>query len=140
MTLQLAGLKAVVTGGSRGLGLGIVEALVAGEARVTVVAKNPDRLEAVKQRLGVAVIAGELTDRALARHVLREVRPSLLVLNAGAAAPLVPIEAQTWEGFSAAWPPAPASSRSASTSPTTTSAPTGGSCPVGSKAARCWAG
>jgi NADPH:quinone reductase-like Zn-dependent oxidoreductase len=36
--------KVVVTGGSRGLGLGLVEALVAHGAKVTVVARDADRL------------------------------------------------------------------------------------------------
>ncbi|MEP6877050.1 MAG: SDR family NAD(P)-dependent oxidoreductase, partial [Burkholderiales bacterium] len=40
----LEGQRALVTGGSRGLGLGIVEALVAQKARVTVVARDPERL------------------------------------------------------------------------------------------------
>jgi NAD(P)-dependent dehydrogenase (short-subunit alcohol dehydrogenase family) len=34
----------VVTGGSRGLGLGLVEALVARDAKVTVVARGADAL------------------------------------------------------------------------------------------------
>ena len=38
----------VVTGGSRGLGLGLVEALVAHGAKVTVVARDPDRAQAVQ--------------------------------------------------------------------------------------------
>ena len=37
----------VVTGGSRGLGLGLVEALVEHGARVTVVARDPAALAAV---------------------------------------------------------------------------------------------
>src|ERR1700732_736491 len=47
----LKGQKAVVTGGSRGLGLGIVEALVAQQARVTVVARDLERLARVSKRL-----------------------------------------------------------------------------------------
>ena len=50
----------VVTGGSRGLGL--VEALVEQGAKVTVVARDPAALAAVKQRLGVAVISADVTD------------------------------------------------------------------------------
>jgi NAD(P)-dependent dehydrogenase (short-subunit alcohol dehydrogenase family) len=45
----------VVTGGSRGLGLGLVEALVAHGARVTVVARETDALQSVRaqgSRLG----------------------------------------------------------------------------------------
>ena len=45
---------AVVTGGSRGLGLGLVEALVAHGARVTVLARGADALESVRARLSVA--------------------------------------------------------------------------------------
>jgi D-arabinose 1-dehydrogenase-like Zn-dependent alcohol dehydrogenase len=41
--VTLEGQKVVVTGGSRGLGLGIVEALVAQKAHVTVVARDPER-------------------------------------------------------------------------------------------------
>jgi NAD(P)-dependent dehydrogenase (short-subunit alcohol dehydrogenase family) len=44
----------VVSGGSRGLGLGLVEALVGQGAKVTVVARDPAALAAVEQRLGVA--------------------------------------------------------------------------------------
>jgi NAD(P)-dependent dehydrogenase (short-subunit alcohol dehydrogenase family) len=46
--------KVVVTGGSRGLGLGLVEALVSQGAKVTVVARRAESLDAVSARLGVA--------------------------------------------------------------------------------------
>jgi NAD(P)-dependent dehydrogenase (short-subunit alcohol dehydrogenase family) len=47
----------VVTGGSRGLGLGLVEALVARGARVTVVARGTEALDSVRARPGVATIS-----------------------------------------------------------------------------------
>src|SRR5207249_7107445 len=87
----LEGKKAVVTGGSRGFGLGIVEALVARKARVTVVARDADSLGAVSKRLGVDVIRGDAADPATATGVLRDVRPSVLVLNAGVKPPMGPI-------------------------------------------------
>ena len=69
----LEGQKVVVTGGSRGLGLGIVEALVARKAEVTVVARDPERLAEVSKRLGVNVARGDITDEKLARGVLSDV-------------------------------------------------------------------
>lgn len=100
---HLAGKKVVVTGGSRGLGLGIVEALCAREAQVTVVAKDAQRLRDVRERLGVDVIAGDVSEEAVARSVLESVRPTVLVLNAGVVPGLGPIQEQTWEGFSRTW-------------------------------------
>jgi NAD(P)-dependent dehydrogenase (short-subunit alcohol dehydrogenase family) len=99
----LEGQKVVVTGGSRGLGLGIVEALVAQKAQVTVVARDPERLAEVSKRLGVNVVRGDVTDEKLAQGVLSDVRPSVLVLNAGTAPPMGPLHELTWENFSRAW-------------------------------------
>lgn len=100
---DLAGQKAVVTGGSRGLGLGIVEALLARQAQVTVVARDPKRLREVSERLGVDVIQGDVSEEALARRVIESVRPTVLVLNAGATPGVAPLHEQTWEGFSNTW-------------------------------------
>jgi NAD(P)-dependent dehydrogenase (short-subunit alcohol dehydrogenase family) len=60
--MSLKDKNAVVTGGSRGLGLGLVEALVAHSARVTVVARDADALESVRAKLGVATIAALATN------------------------------------------------------------------------------
>jgi len=100
---SLEGKKALVTGGSRGLGLAIVEALVACKAQVTVVARDPGRLAEVAERLRVSVIRGDIADESLAQNTLREVRPSLLVLNAGAQPALGLLHEQTWDGFSRNW-------------------------------------
>jgi len=48
----------LIVGGSRGLGLGVVEALAAHDANVTVIARDAARLTDLKARLGVSVIAG----------------------------------------------------------------------------------
>jgi NAD(P)-dependent dehydrogenase (short-subunit alcohol dehydrogenase family) len=100
---NLEGKSVIVTGGNRGLGLAMVEALVAKKARVTVVARDEARLAEVKRRLGVDVVRGDVTDRELARDVLRQVRPSVLILNAGALPGLGLLHEQTWEEFSAPW-------------------------------------
>ena len=99
----LEGQKVVVTGGSRGLGLGIVEALIAKKAQVTVVARDPERLAEVAKRLGVKTVRGDITDEKLAHDVLFDIRPSVLVLNAGATPPMGPLHELSWENFNRAW-------------------------------------
>jgi NAD(P)-dependent dehydrogenase (short-subunit alcohol dehydrogenase family) len=99
----LEGQKVVVTGGSRGLGLGIVEALIAGKAQVTVVARDPERLAEVAKRLGVKTVRGDVTDEKLAHGVLSDIRPSVLVLNAGATPPMGPLHELSWENFNRTW-------------------------------------
>src|SRR5712672_3345476 len=93
----------VVTGGSRGLGLGLVEALVAHGARVTVVARDADALEAVRARLGVATISADVTEESAALRILAEVRPDILVLNAGAKPRMGRLDQINWADFSATW-------------------------------------
>jgi NAD(P)-dependent dehydrogenase (short-subunit alcohol dehydrogenase family) len=99
----LEGRKVLITGGSRGLGLGVVEALVARHADVTVIARDAVRLAELRTRLAVSVIAGDATDPALATSAVRQVRPSVLVLNAGATPAMAPLHKQTWESFSRNW-------------------------------------
>jgi NAD(P)-dependent dehydrogenase (short-subunit alcohol dehydrogenase family) len=93
----------VVTGGSRGLGLGLVEALVAHGARVTVVARAADALESVRARLGVATIAADVTDDSAAHRILGDIRPDILVLNAGAKPPMGRLDQLSWTDFTATW-------------------------------------
>lgn len=101
--MSLKDKSAVVTGGSRGLGLGLVEALVAEGAKVTVVARRADALEAVKARLGVATISADVTDRAAANRILSDIQPDILVLNAGVAPRMGRLDELSWEDFSVAW-------------------------------------
>ena len=93
----------VVTGGSRGLGLGLVEALVDRGARVTVVARDKDALASVRQRLGVAVQPADVTDEGAAHRILAEVRPDILVLNAGATPRMGRLDQLSWADFTATW-------------------------------------
>jgi len=93
----------VVTGGSRGLGLGLVEALVAHGARVTVVARDADALKSVRTRLGVATIAADVTEETAAQRILAEARPDILVLNAGATPRMGRLDQVSWEDFTATW-------------------------------------
>ena len=94
----------VVTGGSRGLGLGLVEALVAQGAKVTVVARGNEALDGGStDRLGVAAIAADVTDETAAHRILAEVRPDILVLNAGATPRMGRLDQLSWADFTAIW-------------------------------------
>jgi NAD(P)-dependent dehydrogenase (short-subunit alcohol dehydrogenase family) len=101
--MSLKDKNVVVTGGSRGLGLGLVEALVAHGARVTVVARDADALESVRARLGVATISADVTDETAAHRILAEVHPDILVLNAGAKPRMGRLDRLSWADFTAPW-------------------------------------
>jgi NAD(P)-dependent dehydrogenase (short-subunit alcohol dehydrogenase family) len=101
--MSLKDKNVVVTGGSRGLGLGLVEALVARGARVTVVARHADALESVRARLGVATISADVTDQTAANRILAEVRPDILMLNAGATPRMGRLDQLSWADFTTTW-------------------------------------
>lgn len=101
--MNLKDKKVVVTGGSRGLGLGLVEALVARGARVTVVARDGDALAAVHERLDVGVISADVTEEREAYRILSEVNPEVVVLNAGAKPPMGRLDQLNWVDFSTTW-------------------------------------
>jgi hypothetical protein len=101
--MSLKDMNVVVTGGSRGLGLGLVEALADQGARVTVVARGKVALDAVAARLGVATIAADVTDEAAAHQIIGDIRPDILVLNAGATPHMGRLDQLSWEDFSVAW-------------------------------------
>jgi NAD(P)-dependent dehydrogenase (short-subunit alcohol dehydrogenase family) len=96
---------AVVTGASRGFGRAVAAALVAAGTRVVGIARDEQALDAVRRDLGDGFTArtGDATDEALAQAVIREHRPDLLVLNAGARPHMAPVHEQTWETFSRNW-------------------------------------
>jgi NAD(P)-dependent dehydrogenase (short-subunit alcohol dehydrogenase family) len=101
--MNLENKHVVVTGGSRGLGLGLVEALVAHGARVTVVARASDALESVRARLGVATISADVTDERAAHRILAQTHPDVLVLNAGAKPRMGRLDQLSWADFTVPW-------------------------------------
>lgn len=101
--MNLKDKKVVVTGGSRGLGLGLVEALVAHGSQVTVVARDADALTSVRVRLGVTTISADVTDETAAHRILAEIGPDILVLNAGMPPRMGRFDQMTWADFTAIW-------------------------------------
>ena len=93
MELGLQGSRVLITGGSRGIGLAIAEALVAEGAAVGLVARDRQGLAAAGHRLSgrgslVATVAADVTDTPALKHAVGEIATALggldhLVANAG---------------------------------------------------------
>src|SRR5271169_2693186 len=93
MDLGLRGRRALITGGSRGIGLAVAEALAAEGAAVGLVARDPVGLAAAAERLGprgvpVATAVADVTDTPRLRSAVDDIATALggldhLVANAG---------------------------------------------------------
>src|ERR1700748_883929 len=101
----LVGTTAIVTGASRGFGRAIATALSAAGAEVVGVARNRSLLEQVGSQLGdtFTPVVADAADPATASRLIDEYRPRTLVLCAGAAPRMSPLQDQTWESFSQNW-------------------------------------
>ncbi len=100
----LSGKTTVVVGASRGLGRGIARAFAEGSAPVVAVARTGPAL--VELATTSAIIRADVADAAdatVARRVLDQYDPEVLVLVAGANPVMSSLQEQTWETFSINW-------------------------------------
>jgi len=101
---SLAGSTAIVTGASRGFGRGIAAALAAAGARVVGVARDGAQLDPLRGELAdFTAVAADAADPDTAHRLIDEHQPRTLVLCAGAAPRMSPLQEQTWESFSQNW-------------------------------------
>src|SRR5258708_13105034 len=101
---QLADRRAIVIGASRGLGRGVAEAFLAGGASVVAVARDTSPLnEFAARHKNFQLEAADASDPAVPGKLLRQYRPDIVALVAGAAPSLRPLHQQTWESFSTNW-------------------------------------
>ena len=96
---------AIVTGASRGFGRGIASALADAGVHVVGVARTAALLEEAHAELGsrfTAVVA-DAADPSTPGRLIDLYRPRTVVLSAGAAPHMSPLQEQTWESFSQNW-------------------------------------
>lgn len=101
----VAGSTAIVTGAGRGFGRAIATALATAGAEVVGVARTRSQLEEVRAQLGdtFTPVVADAADPATAGRLIDRHRPRTLVLCAGAAPRMAPLQDQTWESFSDNW-------------------------------------
>jgi NAD(P)-dependent dehydrogenase (short-subunit alcohol dehydrogenase family) len=102
---NLAGTTAIVTGASRGFGRAVAAALSAAGVHVVGVARTSSDLDQVRDQLGdtFTAVSADAADPSTAARLIDEYQPRTLVLCAGAAPQLRPLQDQTWETFSDNW-------------------------------------
>ncbi|MGX8010472.1 SDR family oxidoreductase [Mesorhizobium sp. ORM8.1] len=101
---SLQGQNVVVVGGSRGVGRYIVEAALREGASVLAVARNAETLKQFAwEKPGLKTLAVDATKESAPDAVFGALAPDVLVISAGALAPSVPVQEQSWEVFSANW-------------------------------------
>jgi NAD(P)-dependent dehydrogenase (short-subunit alcohol dehydrogenase family) len=84
--MKFAGRTALVTGGSRGIGLAIARRLVAEGAAVTITGRDKAALDRSAAELGCRALVADVTDAAAVDALFAAVGPlDILVNNAGAA-------------------------------------------------------
>ena len=101
----LFGATTIVTGAGRGFGRAIAAAFAEAGAHVIGVARTGAQLNDVANRLGdgFTPVVADAADPATASRLIEEYRPRTLVLCAGAAPLMSPLQEQTWESFSLNW-------------------------------------
>jgi NAD(P)-dependent dehydrogenase (short-subunit alcohol dehydrogenase family) len=102
---DLAGVRAVVTGASRGFGRGIARALSEAGAQVVGIARDRAALDEVRAGLGESFtgVVADAADPVVAGELIDQYRPGVLVLNAGATPLPRPLHQYTWQTFSRNW-------------------------------------
>jgi len=94
---------AIVTGGSRGLGRGVVEALSARGVYVVALAHDEGLRALAREIANVDTVCADAADEVVAGRLLQGRKPDLVVLCAGASALLRPLHLHSWETFSQNW-------------------------------------
>jgi NAD(P)-dependent dehydrogenase (short-subunit alcohol dehydrogenase family) len=93
----------IVVGASRGLGRGIAIAIAHTGTPVVAVARTRSALDELGDIKEIQTEAADASDPTTAADLISRHEPGALVLVAGAAPTIAPLQAQTWETFSVNW-------------------------------------
>lgn len=102
---EFTGTPALVTGASRGFGRAIATSLAEAGADVIGVARDAGQLRDLRAEVGGSFtpVAADAADPVAAGLLIDAYRPRVLVLNAGAAPLMRPIQQHSWASFSRNW-------------------------------------
>ena len=105
--MNLEGARALVTGGSSGIGYGVARALRDRGARVAICGRSPDRLESAAAELGALGVTADVAQEADVERMMGEVTGAfggldVLVNNAGIGS-FAPLVDTTAEDFRRVW-------------------------------------
>ena len=101
---DLTSKTAIVVGASRGLGRAIAECLAEAGANVIAVSRTGTAPSAPAKGAGTIRPEGaDASDVTVPARLLGRYEPDVVVLVAGATPPMLPLQQQTWETFSANW-------------------------------------
>jgi len=104
MSKSLAGQVAIVTGGSKGFGAGMAEALKNAGAEVWITGREESALQAAAKKMGVHAFRADATsgadwDGLVASVTAKSGRLDILVNNAGGAVKIAPVDEQSDESL-----------------------------------------
>ena len=99
---DLSGTTTVVVGASRGLGRGIATAAAQAGSSVIAVARTATTFPEPSNG-SIQAVTADAADASVPASLLGRYDPQALVLVAGANPPILPLQHQTWETFSANW-------------------------------------
>ncbi len=102
--MKIDGARALVTGGSEGIGKAIAQALLARGAKVAIMSRNPETLRAAANEIGALAVSGDVSVEEDAEGAVASVESSfggidILVNNAGVGyfAPLTELSKESFE-------------------------------------------
>jgi NAD(P)-dependent dehydrogenase (short-subunit alcohol dehydrogenase family) len=92
----------LITGAGSGLGKAIVDEMASEGFVISIIGRNKDKL-ALFKKPNVHVICGDVTNEFLINKVVSDLKPQMMILNAGATPIMAPLDEQTWDSFTTVW-------------------------------------